>query len=153
MGHPRRSNDSYGLGEVKAPLLEDLLGIGVGDAPLHEVVGSLRVLGVLAHGTGIDDGLVGVIGDDADNLHAAKAVYVGAVDDGDVNIAVFRLLAHVADRRLQDGGDAHVLTVLAGDVLATFAGVSCGRLVGANGGEGLGGIVAGRERSHRLRRR
>ena len=86
---------------------------------------------------------MGIVGDDADDLYTAEAIHVGAVDDGDIDVTVFGLLADVAHGGLQDGGDADVAALLAGDVLAGLACVLGGRLVSAHGREGLGGVVAG----------
>ena len=139
-----------GLRQLEAPLLPDCLSLFAVHAPVKEFLGGVNVLAILSDSARVHYVLVGVARYGANNLYATKAIDVGGVYKGNINIARLSVLADVAN-----GGVGHNLVVgavraaLTGDFLAGLACVITGGGVNTNGGKGLCCIV---EQSHRQRR-
>ena len=82
------------LRQLETPLLPDLLGLVAAQTPIQELLGGSGVLALGGDGAGVHDVLVRVGRHGADDLHAAEAVHVGGVHEGDVDIAGLGMLAH-----------------------------------------------------------
>ena len=132
-----------GLRQLEAPLLPDCLSLFAVHAPVKEFLGGVNVLAILSDSARVHDVLVGVARYGANNLYATKAIDVGGVYKGNINIARLSMLANVANRGV--GYNLVVGAVRAaftGDFLAGFACVITSGSVNANGGKGLCCIVA-----------
>ena len=95
-----------GLRQLEAPLLPDCLSFFAVHAPVKEFLGGVNVLAILSDSARVHDVLMGVARYGADNLYATKAIDVGGVYKGNINIVRLSVLADVAN-----GGVGHNLVV------------------------------------------
>ena len=81
-----------GLRQLEAPLLPDCLSLFAVHAPVKEFLGDVNVLAILSDSARVHDVLVGVARYGANNLYATKAIDVGGVYKGNINIARLSML-------------------------------------------------------------
>ena len=132
-----------GLRQLEAPLLPDCLSFFAVHVPVKEFLGGINVLAILGNSARIHDVLVGVARYGANDLYATKAIDVGGVYKGNINIARLSMLANVANRGVSyNFVVGAVRAVLAGDFLAGLACVVTGGFGNANSVKCLGRLVA-----------